>query len=410
MAIKFSNNASGTLSSSITAVATTITLTSGNGALFPALSGSDYFYATLCDSSNNLEIVKVTSRTSDTLVITRAQEGTSARAYAAGDKFELRPTAQGLTDVAAGTNIVNLPVAQGGTGTNTASGARANLGTVNDPGSNGIMARTAGNTATARTITAGAGITVADGDGATANPTITNNGVRSITAGNGIAVDNTNPNAPTVSNAGVTSFNGSTGDVLSPAPTKQTFTASGTWTKPSGLRAVRVRVLGAGGAGGSATRSVSGKTVTNGWGGGGGSGGYSEKLIPAASLGATEAVTVGATSAASSSFGAHLTATGGSAGGSGGGTNAGGIGGTSSGGDVNVAGSRGDYSDGNGRASGAASLLSPSTTTGSGNGDLAGVAGSVYGSGGSGAVRSSTNGTSGGGAAAAGIVIVEEFY
>lgn len=96
MAVKFTNNASGTLASSITASATTITLTTGQGALFPTLAVGEYFYATLVDSSNNLEIVKVTARATDVLTVTRAQDGTTARAYAAADKLELRVPAAAL--------------------------------------------------------------------------------------------------------------------------------------------------------------------------------------------------------------------------------------------------------------------------------------------------------------------------
>lgn len=97
--IQFKNNASGTLSAPITDVATSIILTAGHGAYFPSLSGSQYFYGTLKDSSNNLEIVKVTARTTDTLTVARGQEGTTARAYTTLDVFELRPTAAGLSAV-----------------------------------------------------------------------------------------------------------------------------------------------------------------------------------------------------------------------------------------------------------------------------------------------------------------------
>lgn len=109
MPIKFTNNASSTLASSISSTATTITLASGGGALFPSLGASDYFYATLVDSSNNLEIVKVTARVGDTMTVVRGQDGTTSRAYVGGDRFELRPTAAAMNDVAAGTNISSLP-------------------------------------------------------------------------------------------------------------------------------------------------------------------------------------------------------------------------------------------------------------------------------------------------------------
>ena len=99
MSVKFSNNGHSTLAASLTNSATSITVASGHGARFPSLTGSEYFYATLIDSSNNLEIVKVTARSSDVLTVTRAQESTTARAYAVGDRVELRVTAQGLVDV-----------------------------------------------------------------------------------------------------------------------------------------------------------------------------------------------------------------------------------------------------------------------------------------------------------------------
>lgn len=129
----FTNNASAALASSITTSSTTITVTTASGALFPAISGGNFFYATLTDSSNNLEIVKVTGRATDVLTVVRAQEGTTARAYAAADKIELRVTAAGMNSLAqlgldntfTGTNTFNVPVAvtSGGTGVTTSTGS-----------------------------------------------------------------------------------------------------------------------------------------------------------------------------------------------------------------------------------------------------------------------------------------------
>jgi hypothetical protein len=109
MAIKFTNNASATLAASITAVQTSISLTTGQGALFPTLTAPDYFYVTFSDSANNLEIAKVTARTGDTLTVSRGQDGTVGRTFSAGDKCELRFTAAGITDLGAGLNITDLP-------------------------------------------------------------------------------------------------------------------------------------------------------------------------------------------------------------------------------------------------------------------------------------------------------------
>ena len=100
MTIKFTNNAISTLASGITNSDTSITVASGDGSKFPSLTGSEYFRATLIDASNNLEIVKVTARSSDVLTVTRAQESTTARAFSTGDRIELRITAQSLLDAA----------------------------------------------------------------------------------------------------------------------------------------------------------------------------------------------------------------------------------------------------------------------------------------------------------------------
>jgi hypothetical protein len=98
MGIKLTNNANATLAAGIDSSATSITLTSGQGARFPTLAGGDYFYATLVDTSNNLEIVKCTARSTDVLTVVRAQESTTARAYVTGDRIEIRITAQTFVD------------------------------------------------------------------------------------------------------------------------------------------------------------------------------------------------------------------------------------------------------------------------------------------------------------------------
>jgi hypothetical protein len=88
----FTNNAATTLASSITNVATSLTVAAGTGALFPTLAGSQYFYCTIANNAGTNEIVKVTARSTDTFTIVRAQDGTSAVAWSSGDKVELRLT------------------------------------------------------------------------------------------------------------------------------------------------------------------------------------------------------------------------------------------------------------------------------------------------------------------------------
>jgi len=85
--------------------------------------------------------------------------------------------------------------------------------------------------------------------------------------------------------AGVWTATGNNGDV-------QTFTGSGTWTKPAGAKTVTIVAIGGGGGGGSGAREPS-LTLSTGGAGGGGSA-YTIRTVPASLLSATETVTVGA--------------------------------------------------------------------------------------------------------------------
>ena len=116
MPVLFTNNATTTLGSSLLVGATSLTVSSGTGALFPTTT-SGFFYAALINSSNQIEFVKVTGRSSDTFTIVRAQNGSTARAYSAGDKVELRLISAALE------NFVQLDGAQTITGAKTFSGA-----------------------------------------------------------------------------------------------------------------------------------------------------------------------------------------------------------------------------------------------------------------------------------------------
>ena len=98
MAVLYTNNATTTLAAAITTSSTTLALSTGTGVLFPNPSSPDYFYVTLTNTGGTLEIVKCTSRATDTLTVVRAQEGTAAFAYSLGDKVELRVTAAGLAN------------------------------------------------------------------------------------------------------------------------------------------------------------------------------------------------------------------------------------------------------------------------------------------------------------------------
>jgi hypothetical protein len=171
------------------------------------------------------------------------------------------------------------------------------------------------------------------------------------------------------------------------------YTASTTWTKPSGVSKVRVLLVGGGGGGGGGTSSYGPS------GGGGGGGAFAESFFDVTSI-ASATITVGA---------AGVTAGGGSGGTKGTvGVDTGGAGGTASGTKIfSVSGGRGH---------------NPSTTSQKGDGGdsyygtggrggdyttFPGFAATGYGGGGGGA---SVGTASAGGVGTAGIVIVYEYY
>lgn len=187
-------------------------------------------------------------------------------------------------------------------------------------------------------------------------------------------------------------------------PSVQSFTAGGTYTRPWDLLWARIKVKGGGASGGGSSTT---------YGGGGGEGETAWKLVDAAAIAASETVTIGAGGAAialntnsdgnnggTTSFGSHVTATGGLGGKSGNTTGAGGLGGASgTGSDWKEAGAVGHtgllatvggiLSPGGGRGAG---LFATAAATNSGAGGGGGSAGSASGAGG------------------AGICVVEEFY
>ena len=217
------------------------------------------------------------------------------------------------------------------------------------------------------------------------------------------------------------------------------FTSSGTYTPTAGLVYAIVEAVGGGGAGGGAAATGSGQSST---GAGGGSGAICKKIISAAAIGASQAITIGlggtgvsgagGNSGGNTTFGAILTAGGGPGGSfvganSGGGAVAGTAGGTGTGGDLNIQGGSSGaslsqtvpgglvtFTSGNGGSNqyGAGAAAVSGYSTGATGGP--GVAGSGYGSGGSGAANATVSGGGSlsaqpGGAGSPGMVLVTEF-
>jgi len=179
------------------------------------------------------------------------------------------------------------------------------------------------------------------------------------------------------------------------AVSAQTFTAPGTWTKPASVKLVKVTVVG-GGAPGVTNPGGPGTLCSS----GGGGGGTGIKYIPGPSIPGPVAVTRGAVSS-TSSFGAFVSATGGS--------NTGPLaGGTATGADIGIPGTAGGFGTPTGGIIGHGG---PSVFGGGGAGDQS--SGGGYGGGGAGAVTSGTSPSPApsrpGGAGSAGVVIVEVF-
>jgi len=99
MAVKLANNAISTLAASITAASTSLSVQGADAGKFPALSGGDWHPATIIDIAGNMEIIKVTAREGAVLTIDRAQEGTTAKAFAAGSRIDVRLTAAVVNDI-----------------------------------------------------------------------------------------------------------------------------------------------------------------------------------------------------------------------------------------------------------------------------------------------------------------------
>lgn len=119
----YNNNAATTLASSIVAGDTTLTVAAGTGTLFSSPGAGEVQVATIADAATGLiqEIVLITGRSGDTFTITRAQESTSARDWAAGSTFQNRPTAGSYANFLQQGEAATQAANYGGVATGTAN-------------------------------------------------------------------------------------------------------------------------------------------------------------------------------------------------------------------------------------------------------------------------------------------------
>jgi len=90
----FANNAVSALAADISAGAVSLSVSSGDGSLFPTPDVYEYFVLTVKDlSSGQREIMHCTGRSGDVLSVDRAQEGTSAIGFASGAEVSMQITA-----------------------------------------------------------------------------------------------------------------------------------------------------------------------------------------------------------------------------------------------------------------------------------------------------------------------------
>lgn len=213
----------------------------------------------------------------------------------------------------------------------------------------------------------------------------------------------------------------------------QVFTSSGTYTPTSGMAWCILECVGGGGGGGASSDTIAAQVSA---GGGGGGGGYAMIVANAATVGASQTVTIGAAGSAgtvtggvggdggsggTSSVGSIVSALGGGPGigGGAGGVSfpAGGAGGSGSGGTLNLNGQDGETGvavynvrtfgiSGRGGNTKIGPTTKPGVVVG---GNFAGTAGGNYGTGGDGAATGQSLGGASGGAGAKGIVVITEY-
>lgn len=108
----YANDAKTILASPITTTSqTTVTVTSGTGALFPSISDPiNAFFITVVSltNPNSFEIMKVTARSGDVMTVVRGQQGISAKTFVSGSKVSQDITAGDMDNFIQKSELVQI--------------------------------------------------------------------------------------------------------------------------------------------------------------------------------------------------------------------------------------------------------------------------------------------------------------
>ena len=96
MGLKLKNNAASSLTASLAAGDTLVSVLAGHGARFPVLAAGDWFPLAVQNVAGAIEYVRVTPRAGDVMTVVRGQEYTASLDFDAGDLVFLPMTVAAL--------------------------------------------------------------------------------------------------------------------------------------------------------------------------------------------------------------------------------------------------------------------------------------------------------------------------